>query len=554
MGKTGIAAETGQFARTRTAISRCWEGAEPVKGDAVGRTACSLPWLCPSAEALLTLGDAVPDVAVLEGDLAFCVHLARFARPSLTPQDAPFSRESLAQPSLSGGASTLLQSLNHKKALRFVQLPADMQRQLDAAVEQAETAATLTTTVPTGLAGWVVRLTALGWAAVSAVDPEGAARCWADPAHKEQSAALEREYFGFDTDAVMRRLVSVWRFPRWLSAILVSLQLPIADAERLGAPSELLRIVRAALPNPKLRQNAPSRTHLSSAEIPNPDAIRLIIRMLRNTAEIRRRSPDSLLAAAEKRIDELTNLLGELRADFDYELRDAKLAGLAEFAAGAGHEINNPLAVISGNAQLILAKEDDPGTQKSLHTIIRQTKRIHDILQGTRHFARPPLPMKETIEPARWLPAVVAGYEPEADPKGLSLTIDPTTIDRTWKLEADPLQLRQILGQLIRNGIDAAPRGGWVRVSVEATLRSFRIIVEDNGEGPKPEHLEHLFDPFFSGRSAGRGRGIGLSIAWRLAQLNGGDVRYCRITDGPTRFVLSLPREEAPAMLPAKSA
>jgi len=513
-----------------------------------------LPWLCPSAEALMTLGDTVPDVSVLEGDLAFCVHLARFARPSLTPQDAPFSRELLSQPSLSGGAATLLQSLHLKTALRFVQLPSDMQRRLDAAVERAETAAKLTATVPVGLAGWVVRMTALGWAAVSAVDPVGASRCWADPAHAEQASAIEREYFGFDTDAVLRRLVAVWRLPRWLSAILVSPHLPIKDAERLGAPTELLRIVRSALPEAGERKSVSTSVSSSTLALPASNEIRLIVRMLRNAAELRRRSADSLLASAEKRIDELTDLLTELRADFDYELRDAKLAGLAEFAAGAGHEINNPLAVISGNAQLILAKESDPGKQKALHTIVRQTKRIHDILQGTRHFARPPLPMKEKIEAARWLPTVVASYEPEADPKGLSLTVDPTTIDRTWMIDADPLQLRQILGQLIRNGIDAAPRGGWVRISVEATLRSFRIIVEDNGDGPRPEHLEHLFDPFFSGRNAGRGRGIGLSIAWRLAQLNGGDVRYVRTTDGPTRFVLSLPRDEVPTMTTAKSA
>lgn len=500
----------------------------------------------------MTLGDAVPDVSVLEGDLAFCVHLARFARPSLTPQDAPFSRELLSQPSLSGGAATLLQSLQHKKALRFVQLPSELQRRLDAAVERAETAAKLTTTVPIGLAGWVVRMTALGWAAIAAVDPVGASKCFADPAHAEQPHAVEREYFGFDSDAVLRRLVAVWRLPRWLSATLASMHLPIKDAERLGAPADLLRIVRASLPSSGERKPSSSNSAATPIDVPNPNEIKLIVRMLRNAAELRRRSADALLASAEKRIDELTDLLTELRADFDYELRDAKLAGLAEFAAGAGHEINNPLAVISGNAQLILAKENDPGKQKALHVIVRQTKRIHDILQGTRHFARPPLPMKEKIEAHRWLPAVVASYEPEADPKGLSLTVDPTTIDRNWMIEADPLQLRQILGQLIRNGIDAAPRGGWVRVSLEATLRSFRIVVEDNGEGPRPEHLEHLFDPFFSGRSAGRGRGIGLSIAWRLAQLNGGDVRYARTTDGPTRFVLSLPREEAPII--AKSA
>jgi signal transduction histidine kinase len=68
------------------------------------------------------------------------------------------------------------------------------------------------------------------------------------------------------------------------------------------------------------------------------------------------------------------------------------------------------------------------------------------------------------------------------------------------------------------------------------------LVVEDNGTGPAPVQREHLFDPFYSGRHAGRGRGLGLPTAWRLAREHGGDVRFeCR-AGGPTRFVLSLPR------------
>ena len=66
-------------------------------------------------------------------------------------------------------------------------------------------------------------------------------------------------------------------------------------------------------------------------------------------------------------------------------------------------------------------------------------------------------------------------------------------------------------------------------------------MVEDSGTGPAPSQREHLFDPFYSGRLAGRGRGLGLPTAWRLAREHGGDVRYESVSGGPTRFVLSLP-------------
>jgi signal transduction histidine kinase len=86
-----------------------------------------------------------------------------------------------------------------------------------------------------------------------------------------------------------------------------------------------------------------------------------------------------------------------------------------------------------------------------------------------------------------------------------------------------------------------------VAIHGDATTERTRVIVEDNGPGVDPTILEYIFDPFFSGRSAGRGRGLGLSTAWRLAKQQGGDIRYERSKDGLTRFILSLPRADATA-------
>jgi signal transduction histidine kinase len=80
------------------------------------------------------------------------------------------------------------------------------------------------------------------------------------------------------------------------------------------------------------------------------------------------------------------------------------------------------------------------------------------------------------------------------------------------------------------------------------------LIVEDNGPGLSPREREHMFDPFFSGRQAGRGRGLGLPIAWRLARQMGGEVRFEDVPNGPTRFVLTLPRpptKTGPSSIPA---
>jgi signal transduction histidine kinase len=124
-------------------------------------------------------------------------------------------------------------------------------------------------------------------------------------------------------------------------------------------------------------------------------------------------------------------------------------------------------------------------------------------------------------------------------------------------VHADAAQLRQALGCLLRNAVEAAGAGGWARLALRAPGETefIEVRVEDSGPGPEPERRAALFDPFFSGRTAGRGKGLGLPTAWRLARLQGGDVRLEPGRPGaPTCFVLSLPRPAtAPPELPAAS-
>ena len=111
-------------------------------------------------------------------------------------------------------------------------------------------------------------------------------------------------------------------------------------------------------------------------------------------------------------------------------------------------------------------------------------------------------------------------------------------------VHVDPEQIRQVLSCLLRNAIEAAPAEGWARLLLRPPVagKEIEVVIEDSGSGPDASQLPHLFDPFFSGRSAGRGRGLGLPIAWRLARLHGGSVTLQQPMDKqPTRFLLRLP-------------
>ena len=359
-------------------------------GVVTGRSAVALPWLCPSADALLTLTDPAPHAPTLAGDLAFCAHLARFLRPSLTPSCRPFDGLTLAQPSLAAAAATLLEVAAVKGTHTTHDTPADLHDATERAVALAELLAGETPGVSPGVAALSTRLAFLGWAAASAVNPTAVAACLADPAHRLDPTETQRRHLGLDCAAVTRRLAARWRFPAWLTALLGSLRLPAADAVRLGAPPGLFRVVRAALAVAEqsatqlgtvdsrpaddrasdelflLAARLVTRLPATPAPRPHtsPKPVALFVRLLKTSALARRSQASVWLAAAEDRVDQLTQLLGELRGEFEHELRDAKLAGLAEFAAGAGHEINNPLAIISGNAQLLLGKATDPAQTK----------------------------------------------------------------------------------------------------------------------------------------------------------------------------------------------
>jgi signal transduction histidine kinase len=129
-------------------------------------------------------------------------------------------------------------------------------------------------------------------------------------------------------------------------------------------------------------------------------------------------------------------------------------------------------------------------------------------------------------------------HQAECDERQLTLDVGPAD---GLAAAGDPEQVRRALGEVVRNAVEAAPAGGGVRLWAEPAGDRVLVCVADTGPGPAPGVVPHLFDPFFSGRSAGRGRGLGLPIAWRLLRQNGGDLRFDPTAEHPSRFVLSLP-------------
>ena len=219
--------------------------------------------------------------------------------------------------------------------------------------------------------------------------------------------------------------------------------------------------------------------------------------------------------------------LVETARQIDAAALTEKLAAMAELAAGAGHEVNNPLATIVSRAGRLLAGETDPDRRRQLAQIVAEAHRGRDMIGDLMLFARPPQPTLDTVDPAAVLAEVEAEFAEDLTEAGLTLAV---RVDRppgtATELRADRTQLAIVWSELLRNALRHAPAGSAVRVVITGAARGecVRLQMTDDGPGLTPEQRRHLFDPFYSGRQAGRGLGFGLPKCWRIVEQHGGQI------------------------------
>ena len=351
----------------------------------------------------------------------------------------------------------------------------------------------------------------------------------------------ERGRFGTSSSALRRRLARLWGFPDWM---LVPVKLLPGGGAIMRASAECWPILdNNDPPLPTSAETDPSR--LSADCRLAPDTLGELVRLVRDHEQ--------------------------LRAEREERLEQEKLASLAEFAAGAGHEINNPLAVIYGRAQLLLAKESDPERRRALLTMGTQAMRIHEMIADLMLFARPPEPNRETLDLAPLVRETFATLASRAADQGIALRFQPpSTPVRAW---ADPVQTRVLVINLLTNCLETLTPGGTIEVTVTRRTRSrgaarvpaksngrngsapsqavgdfqgeFAMLrIRDDGPGMTGEVRRHLFDPFYSGRPAGRGLGLGLAKCWRIANAHGGAIHVKSRIGRGTTFTVLLPQNE----------
>lgn len=241
-----------------------------------------------------------------------------------------------------------------------------------------------------------------------------------------------------------------------------------------------------------------------------------------------------------RRLAETMCRLAKLEEKYTETLEAEKLEAMAEFAAGAGHEINNPLTVIAGRAQLFMKDETDPERRRSLALMNSQAMRVYEMIADMMLFARPPKPNMATVDIAKLLDDIVRDITPLANEQETVLIRSGET--QPVAIDCDATQLTVAIRALCQNSMEVLGRGGRIEIDLISNSRDVLVRVSDDGPGISDEERRHIFDPFFSARQAGRGLGLGLSKCWRIVTNHGGCIEVKKSQNQGAAFTIILPR------------
>ena len=224
-----------------------------------------------------------------------------------------------------------------------------------------------------------------------------------------------------------------------------------------------------------------------------------------------------------------------------------KLASLGRVAAGVAHEINNPLAVINEKAGLLqdfLAVSGEFRNRERfgplLEGILDSVRRCRAITHRLLGFARR---TEVTVEPVDLNAEVrrVCEYL-EGDRAEKEVRLEPVLSEGLPLVHTDRIEFEQVLVNIVKNAIDAVPRGGRIRIATRAkNQRWLQVVVADNGPGIPADQLRRLFEPFFTTKEKGRGTGLGLAAVYGTVRSHHGVIRVRSEPDRGTAFDLFLP-------------
>ena len=231
-------------------------------------------------------------------------------------------------------------------------------------------------------------------------------------------------------------------------------------------------------------------------------------------------------------------------AQREQEIHARKMAALGELSFGVAHNVNNTLTGILGRAQLILRNSNDPAKiEAGLELIIKSAEDGAHIIRRIQDFARQrPSREFETVAIAELLKDACEMTRPRWESRSEFAPIRfALHADCKAFIKGDPVELREVLVNMIYNAVDAMPSGGEVRVTSQENRDSVVVYITDTGTGMTPEVKQRLFDPFFTTKGKA-GTGMGLAVSFGIIRRHEGSIEVDSEPGRGTTFKISLPK------------
>jgi PAS domain S-box-containing protein len=240
---------------------------------------------------------------------------------------------------------------------------------------------------------------------------------------------------------------------------------------------------------------------------------------------------------AEEALEEKTRALAVAQEEL---VRRERLATMGHLAGSVSHELRNPLGVIKNSVYYLkMVVPEEERVRKHLDILEREVATATRIITGMLDFAR-------TTPATRVITDLNALVRDELDRLLVpdSIRVERELTENLGSIMVDPDQIRLILNNLLSNAIQAMLESGTLSVRTRPLPDGLEVTVEDTGSGIAPDHVERIFEPLFTTKS--KGIGLGLALAKRLAEANGGNIRVESALGQGSRFIVELGRETDP--------
>jgi hypothetical protein len=239
-------------------------------------------------------------------------------------------------------------------------------------------------------------------------------------------------------------------------------------------------------------------------------------------------------------VDDVTD-----QTELESQLRQSdRLASVGLLAAGVAHEVNTPLAGISGYVQMLQRKipKSDP-RHPILEKIEKQTFRASRIVNNLLNFSRQQPSEMQALDVNDLVSETLALAELPLSKRNVRVETDlAETLPPVW---GDPGKLQQVLMNLVLNARDSMPNGGDLRIHTARHNGEVVVEVADTGAGIAAEEINKIYDPFFTTKGTSKGTGLGLSVSYGIIQEHRGTITVRSEPGNGTCFRVALPLAEA---------